>query len=57
MAKVDPYHTTTPEGDDPGHRDVYHDHDNCSDGKRILPQNKVSGTGGRPKCDECKGLG
>ncbi len=55
--KVAPYHTTTPEAGDPGHRDVYHDHNDCSDGKRILPQNKVSGTGGRPKCDECKTLG
>lgn len=57
MAKVNPYHTRTPEGQEPGHRDVYHDHNNCSDGRRILPQNRVSGTGGRPKCDECKTLG
>lgn len=56
MAKVDPYHTTTPEAGDSGHRNVYHDNDACSDGKRILPQNKVSGKGGRPLCDECDGL-
>jgi hypothetical protein len=57
MAKVAPYHTTTPEGGEPGHRDVYHDQDNCPDGMRIRPWNRVSGTGGRPKCDECKKLG
>ncbi len=57
MAKVSPYHTITPEKDKPGHRDVYHDHDDCSDGRRILPQDKRSGTAGRPRCDECIGLG
>lgn len=57
MAKVNPYHTTTPEGGEPGRRDVYHDHDDCSDGSRILPQNRVSGDGGRPRCDECIVLG
>lgn len=55
MAKVDPFHTTTPEAAQ-GQRDVYHDNDQCSDGKRILPENRVYGTGGRPKCDECKTL-
>lgn len=56
MAKVAPYHTTTPE-DQFGRRNVYHDHDNCPDGKRIRPQNKVQGTAGRPRYDECKKLG
>ena len=56
MAKVLPYHTTTPESGEPGRRDVYHDNNACSDGRRILPQNKVAGTGGRNKCDECKTL-
>ncbi len=51
MAKVPPYHTTTPEGDEPGHRDVYHDDLACPDGRRIIAP--VSGTGGRPKCDWC----
>jgi hypothetical protein len=46
--KVSPYHTTTPE-DGAGHRNVYHDNNACSDGKRIKPEHKVSGTGGRPK--------
>jgi hypothetical protein len=55
--KVQLYHTVTPEAGQPGHRDVYHDHNNCSDGLRIKPENRVSGTGGRNKCDECKTLG
>lgn len=53
--KVSPFHTSTPE-EGAGHRDVYHDNSSCSDGKRIKPEHKVSGTGGRPKCDECKTL-
>ena len=53
--KVNPYHTTTPETAY-GQRNVYHDNNQCSDGKRILAANRVSGTGGRPKCDECKTL-
>lgn len=54
--KVNPHHTVTPEADSQKHRDVYHDSNQCSDGKRILPHNKVSGTAGRPKCDECMTL-
>ena len=56
VAKVGPYYTITPESGEPRHRDVYHDHDNCSDGRRILPKHKVRGMGGRTKCDECKSL-
>lgn len=57
MAKVAPYYTTNPEDADPGHRNVYHDHDDCFYGKRIKPADKASGTAGRPKCDECIRLG
>lgn len=57
MSKVQPYHTDTPEGGQVGHRDVYHDHDNCSEGRRIKPKNRRPGTGGRPRCDECKSMG
>lgn len=53
--KVSPFHTITPE-DCAGHRNVYHDNSSCCDGKRIKPEHKVSGTGDRPKCDECKTL-
>jgi hypothetical protein len=55
MAKCSPYHTTTEEK--PEQRDVYHDHSDCPDGKRILPENRVSGTGNRPRCKECISLG
>jgi hypothetical protein len=36
---------------------VYHDHDDCPDGKRIKPQHRSSGTGGKPRCTECIKLG
>jgi len=38
-------------------RYVHHDHDDCPDGKRILPKNKQSGTGNFPRCDACINLG
>jgi hypothetical protein len=44
--RVNPFHTTTPE-EGAGDQDVYHDNNQCSDGKRIKPENRVSGTGGR----------
>jgi hypothetical protein len=53
--KVSPFHTTTPEEED-GHRDVYHDESECHYGAAIKQENRVSGTGGRPKCDRCKEL-
>jgi len=56
MAKVAAYHTNSPEYP-PEHREVYHDHSDCKDGKRILPQHRVSGTGGKPRCKECIRLG
>ena len=52
--KVKPYHTMTPEKDEPGHRDVYHNRSECPDGRRIKPENRRAGKGGRPKCDWCK---
>ena len=56
--KVQPYHTITPEAGQPGHRgDVYHDQSTCSDGMRIKPENRRSGSAGRLKCDDCKKLG
>ena len=55
IMKVNPFYTTTPEHG-ARHRDVYHDNNQCADGKRIRPEHRVSGTGGRPKCDECKTL-
>lgn len=34
MSKVPPYHTNSPEYE-PRHREVYHDDDDCYDGKAI----------------------
>ncbi len=56
MAKVLPYHTNSPE-EPPKHREVYHDHDDCPDGRRIKPEHWVSGDRGKPRCDACKKLG
>jgi hypothetical protein len=55
MAKVAPYHTTTPE-QEYRQRNVYHDLDDCPDGRRILRENRKSGMAGRPRCDACKDL-
>jgi hypothetical protein len=43
-----PYYTVEPET-----HPVYHDKDNCPDGKRIKLENKRYGKGGRPLCKEC----
>jgi len=56
MAKVAPYHTTSPEYP-PSHRNVYHDRDDCHDGKAIKAKDKVAGTGNRPRCKVCTSLG
>jgi len=56
MTKISPYHTNSTEYP-PEHRNVHHDHDDCPDGKRILPQHRVSGTGEKPRCKECIKLG
>jgi hypothetical protein len=56
MAKVNPYHTDSPEYL-PEHRNVYHDHDDCRDGKAIKAWHRKGGTGGKERCKECIGLG
>jgi hypothetical protein len=56
MAKCPPYHTATNETAY-GQRNVYHDHDDCPDGRQIEDKNWRSGANGRPRCDECKQLG
>lgn len=48
MSKVPAYHSSNPT--DP---DVYHDHDNCPSGQQIPSSNKLSGTGGYPRCQHC----
>jgi hypothetical protein len=56
MAKVAPYHTITPEKPY-GEQDVYHDQNNCPAGQLIEPQNRRSGTAGRPRCKDCISIG
>ena len=55
MGKCAPYHTDSPEYP-PEHRQVYHDHDDCPDGKRIKSWHKQAGTGGKSPCRECAKL-
>lgn len=55
VAKVAAYHTDSPEYE-PKHREVYHDRDDCKDGKRIEARHRKSGTGGKRLCDECRRL-
>jgi hypothetical protein len=52
VAKVDPYHSKAPND-----RKVYHDHNDCTEGNNIESYNKVSGTGGYPRCEHCQRLG
>jgi hypothetical protein len=51
MAKVAPFHsklTNAPR--------VHHDNDSCTEGNNIEKENRVAGTGGRPRCDKCNKL-
>ncbi len=56
MAKVAPYNTSSPEYP-PTHREVYHDHDDCPDGKKIKREHRQSGKDGKKPCKECAKLG
>lgn len=56
MATDPAYHTNSPEYP-PEHREVYHDHNNCPDGKRIQPKHREKGTGDKKRCKECIKLG
>jgi hypothetical protein len=47
--KVNPFHSKVT-------KHVYHDQSTCKVGNNIETYNKVSGTGGLPKCEECKRL-
>lgn len=51
MAKVPAFHSKKP-----SHRGVYHDNDKCTEGNNIEKENRVAGTGGRPKCEHCARL-
>lgn len=58
MAKVAEYHTESPEYP-LKQREVYHDHDDCADGRRIKTLHRKPGRGFPPRrrCDECIKLG
>lgn len=51
MAKVSAFHSKLKTD-----RNVYHDNDKCTEGNNIEKENRVSGTGGRPKCEHCARL-
>jgi hypothetical protein len=55
MTHVAPYHTNATE-DGHAHTHVYHVCDECQDGKRIKPENRIEGTGGKPRCKICMNL-
>ena len=50
MAKVNPFHSKLPG------TTVHHDDNKCTEGNNIETQNRISGTGGLPKCDHCNRL-
>lgn len=37
-------------------RQVHHNNSNCNTGNNIEAENRRSGTGGKPLCEECKDL-
>jgi hypothetical protein len=49
------FHTDSPEYP-PKHREVHHDNENCYEGKKILPEHREPGTGGKPLCEVCEEL-
>lgn len=51
MSKVPAFHSKLRSD-----RPVYHDDNECTEGNNIEPENRVPGTGGRPKCDHCRRL-
>jgi hypothetical protein len=54
--KVPAFHTNSAEYP-PSHREVYHDHDDCADGKKIKREHREVGTSGKKRCKECIRLG
>jgi hypothetical protein len=48
MTKVAPFHSKLPSD-----RPVYHNSDQCKEGNNIETYNRVSGTGGRQRCEHC----
>jgi hypothetical protein len=55
MSSVPPFHTNQGEYPDE-HRNVYHDHAECSYAKAIKREHRIEGTDGRPRCTQCERL-
>lgn len=51
MPKTSPWHSV--KKNDPN---VYHDNTKCTEGNNIEPENRRSGTDGRPLCKSCDRL-
>jgi hypothetical protein len=54
QSECTPYHSVV--SDLGGTGGVYHDREDCPAGRRILPEHRVSGTGGRDRCKDCQSL-
>ena len=48
MSKTSPWHSVKEQ--------VHHDNTKCTEGNNIEPQNRRSGTGGKPLCKHCAEL-
>lgn len=48
ILKTSPWHSIK--------QSVHHDNTSCNTGNNIESENRRSGTGGKPKCDECARL-
>jgi len=55
LSAVAAFHTNQAEYS-PEHRNVYHDHAECSYAKAIRPEHRIEGTDGRPRCSQCERL-
>lgn len=53
--KIPAFHTNSPEYG-PEHRNVFHDQSGCGYGDEIKKVHRVSGEGGRPRCERCTDL-
>jgi hypothetical protein len=51
MAHIQPWHSKRVND-----REVYHDDGTCPEAKTIAVYNRMAGTGGRPRCEECSRL-
>jgi hypothetical protein len=55
LASVPSFHTNQDEYSS-AHRNVYHDHAECSYAQAIKPEHRLEGTDGRPRCAQCERL-